>query len=122
VINEFGATEGVVTVEDLLEEIVGEIADEYDDEPPENRLLEDGSLVLDGRAAVSTLDEFFGVKPEEEGVETVGGLLSGALGRVPASGEQLIHAGLEFDVERADERRILSVRVRRAPVQESIHD
>jgi CBS domain containing-hemolysin-like protein len=122
VINEFGGTEGLVTVEDLVEEIVGEISDEHDEEAPENRLLEDGSLVLDGRAAVSTLDEFFGVKPEEDGVETVGGLLSGALGRVPATGEQIRHSGLEFDVERADERRILSVRVRRSALEERMHD
>lgn len=113
VINEFGGTEGLVTVEDLVEEIVGEITDEHDDDVPENRLLEDGSLRLDGRAAVETLDEFFGVRPEQEEVETVGGLLSGLLGRVPSPGERLELAGLEFEVEKADDRRILSVRVRR---------
>jgi CBS domain containing-hemolysin-like protein len=122
VINEFGATEGLVTIEDLVEEIVGEIADEHDEELPENRLLDDGSLILDGRAAVETLDEFFGVRPNEEGVETVGGLLSGALGRVPAPGERLEHSGLEFEVEKADERRILSVRVRRGRSEVVVDD
>jgi CBS domain containing-hemolysin-like protein len=117
VLNEFGGTEGLVTVEDLVEEIVGEITDEHDDEPPENRLLEDGSALLDGRAAIETLDEFFGVAAEFEGVETVGGLLSAIEGRVPAPGEKLEHAGLEFEVERADERRVLSVRVRKAGVR-----
>lgn len=113
ILNEFGATDGLVTIEDLIEEIVGEISDEHDDELPENRLLEDGSLLLDGRASVDTLDEFFGVVTEEEGVETVGGLLTGTLGRVPSSGERVSRAGLEFEVEKADERRVLSVRVRR---------
>jgi putative hemolysin len=114
VLNEFGGTEGLVTIEDVIEEIVGEIADEHDDEPPENRLLEDGSLLLDGRAPVDTLDEFFGVKPSEADYETVGGLLSGLSGQVPAAGATLFHAGLQFDVEKADDRRVLAVRVRRA--------
>lgn len=119
VLNEFGGTEGLVTIEDVIEEIVGEIADEHDDEPPENRLLEDGSLLLDGRAALETLDDFFGVKPPEDGYETVGGLLSGLSGQVPAAGTTLHHAGLQFDVEKADDRRVLTVRVRRSAEKES---
>ncbi len=119
VLNEFGGTEGLVTIEDVIEEIVGEIADEHDEEQPENHLLEDGSLILDGRAALETLDEFFDVKPTEEGYETVGGLLSGLSGQVPASGTTLYHAGLQFDVEKADDRRVLAVRVRRAERPES---
>ncbi len=113
VLNEFGGTEGLVTIEDVIEEIVGEIADEHDDEPPENRLLEDGSLILDGRAELETLDEFFGVKPLEDGYETVGGLLSGISGQIPAAGTTLYHAGLQFDIEKSDDRRVLAVRVRR---------
>jgi putative hemolysin len=113
VINEFGGTEGLVTVEDLIEEIVGEIEDEHDEGEPENRVLDDGSLLLDGRAAIATLDEFFGWRPDSETSETVGGLVSGLLGYVPRAGETLVHEGLRFDVERADERRILGLRVRR---------
>jgi len=113
VINEFGGTEGLVTVEDLVEEIVGEIEDEHDDGVPENRVLPDGSLVLDGRAAIATLDEFFGWKPDTETSETVGGLVSGLLGYVPQAGEALCHEGLRYEIERADERRILALRVRR---------
>ena len=118
VLNEFGGTEGLVTIEDVVEEIVGEIADEHDDEPTENRLLEDGSLLLDGRAALDTLDDFFGVTPLEDGYETVGGLLSGISGQVPAAGTTLFHSGLQFDVEKADDRRVLAVRVRRPGTQE----
>ncbi len=114
VINEWGGTEGLVTVEDLVEEIVGEIEDEHDVAEPENRLLPDGSLVLDGRAAIATLDEFFSWQPDDEASETVGGLVSGLLGYVPQPGEALEHEGLRFEVERADERRILALRVRRA--------
>ncbi len=118
VLNEFGGTEGLLTIEDVVEEIVGEIADEHDDEEPENRLLEDGSLLLDGRAPLDTLDEFFGVTPAEDGYETVGGLLSGISGQVPAAGTTLYHSGLQFDVEKADDRRVLAVRVRRPGIQE----
>jgi CBS domain containing-hemolysin-like protein len=114
VIDEFGGTEGLVTVEDLVEEIVGEIDDEYDEAEPENLLLEDGSLRLDGRAAIEALDEFFDWRPEDTSSETVGGLVSGIFGYVPQAGEQLDLDGLSFEVERADERRILSLRVRRA--------
>ncbi len=122
VIDEFGGTEGVVTVEDLVEEIVGEIEDEYDDAEPENRLLEDGSLLLDGRAAVEVLDEFFDWRPEESTSETVGGLVSGVFGYVPQAGEQLALDGLTFEVERADDRRILALRVRRAAAGAEVHD
>ncbi len=118
VLNEFGGTEGLVTIEDVIEEIVGEIADEHDDEQPENRLLEDGSLLLDGRAPLDTLDDFFGVTPAEDGYETVGGLLSGISGQVPAAGTTLHHSGLQFEVEKADDRRVLTVRVRRPGIQE----
>lgn len=114
VINEFGGTEGLVTVEDLIEEIVGEIEDEHDEGVPENTLLPDGSLVIDGRAALDTLDEFFSWRPAEETSETVGGLVSGLFGYVPQAGEAVEHDGLRFEVEKADERRILAMRVRRA--------
>ena len=114
VIDEFGGTQGLVTVEDLIEEIVGEIEDEHDDAPPENLLLDDGSVMLDGRAAIEVLDERFGWLPEEIGSETVGGLVSGQLGYVPKRGEAVELRGLRFEVEKADERRILSLRVRRA--------
>ena len=122
VINEWGGTEGVVTVEDLVEEIVGEIADEHDEGEPENRLLPDGSLLLDGRAPIEALDEFFAWRPDTESSETVGGLVSGLLGFVPQAGEVLDHEGLRFEVERADERRVLSLRVRRAETVEGERD
>jgi putative hemolysin len=122
VIDEFGATEGLVTMEDLIEEIVGEIQDEHDEGEPENVLLDDGSLLLDGRASIDTLDEHFAWRVDDEEVETVGGLVSGLVGYVPRPGEAIEHQGLRFEVERADERRILVLRVRRADrVDETAH-
>jgi CBS domain containing-hemolysin-like protein len=122
VIDEFGGTQGLVTIEDLIEEIVGEIQDEHDDAEPENQILEDGSLLLDGRAPVELLDEQFGWRPEEANSETVGGLVSGVLGYVPGGGEAIELHGLRFEVERADERRILTLRVRRAAEEHAAAD
>lgn len=113
VINEWGGTEGIVTVEDLIEEIVGEISDEHDEGEPERRLLDDGSVLLDGRAELDALDDFFGFRSTETQIETVGGYVTMLFGRVPDDGESISHEGLTFEVERADDRRILAVRVRR---------
>ena len=119
VVDEYGGTAGLVTVEDLLEEIVGEIGDEHDESEPENQSLPDGSLLLDGRAHVETLDEHFDLALDEAPFETVGGLVSSQLGYVPKAGEVLEFRGLRFEIEKADERRVLSLRVRRSVPEET---
>ena len=122
VVDEFGGTAGLVTVEDLIEEIVGEIADEHDVEEPENRALPDGSLLLDGRAHIERLEEEFDVRFEDPAFETVGGLVSSALGYLPQAGESVTTHGLLLTVERADDRRVLAVRVQRAPDASEVDD
>ncbi|WP_042367918.1 hemolysin family protein [Streptacidiphilus neutrinimicus] len=86
VIDEYGGTAGLVTIEDVLEEIVGEITDEYDRETPAVEPLPDGSYRITARLAVEELGELFGLELEDEDVDTVGGLLAKALGRVPIPG------------------------------------
>ncbi|MGB5658490.1 MAG: hemolysin family protein [Thermoanaerobaculia bacterium] len=113
VVDEYGGTSGMVTVEDLLEEIVGEIEDEHDEAAPVNELLEDGGWRLDGRVPVESLDELFDVELEEEAYETIGGLIFGTLGYVPQPGESLEVGGLRFQIESIDQRRISSVAVHR---------
>ncbi|MGN6474237.1 MAG: hemolysin family protein [Mycobacteriales bacterium] len=105
VIDEYGGTAGLVTIEDILEEIVGEITDEYDREAPRLEELEDGSVRVTVRLPVDDLEERFGVKFDLEDVETVGGLLAAELGRVPIAGATVDVQGLHFVAEPAKGRR-----------------
>ncbi|RAG86053.1 hypothetical protein DN069_08540 [Streptacidiphilus pinicola] len=90
VIDEYGGTAGLVTIEDILEEIVGEITDEYDRETPAVEPLPDGSYRITARLPVEELGDLFGLELEDEDVETVGGLLAKALGRVPIPGSDAV--------------------------------
>jgi CBS domain containing-hemolysin-like protein len=105
VIDEYGGTAGLVTIEDILEEIVGEIADEYDREEPRVEELEDGRVRVNVRLPIDDIEEMFGVKFDLEDVETVGGLLAAELGRVPIPGASVSSQGLTFTAEGAKGRR-----------------
>ncbi|MGH7055136.1 MAG: hemolysin family protein [Stellaceae bacterium] len=118
VVDEFGGIDGLVTIEDLIEEIVGEIEDEYD-VTAAPRLVErpDGTLIADARTPIAALEERQGTRlrpeGEQEEVDTLGGLVSSLAGRVPKRGEVITHpGGLEFEVLDADPRRIKRLRVR----------
>jgi CBS domain containing-hemolysin-like protein len=115
VIDEYGGTAGLVTIEDILEEIVGEIADEYDRERPPVEWLPDGSARVSARLSVEELSELFDVTIEAEDVETVGGLLGHLLGKVPIADSQATVAGLRLTAENLTGRRnrIGTVRVQR---------
>lgn len=115
VVDEYGGTAGLVTVEDLLEELVGEIRDEYDDEAEPIVEEPDDTFVFSAKVDIDALIERLGVAIVRDGFETIGGYLMTRLGRVPAVGEQLAFDGLEIDVLEAERRRVLKVRVRRAP-------
>jgi len=117
VIDEYGGTAGLVTIEDILEEIVGEIADEYDTERPPVEWLGDGQARVTARLPVDELAELFDVPIEAEDVETVGGLLAQQLGRVPIAGSTATVAGLRLTAESLAGRRnrIGTVTVRRLP-------
>jgi CBS domain containing-hemolysin-like protein len=106
VIDEYGGTAGLVTIEDILEEIVGEITDEYDtDEQPPVERLPDGSVRVTARLPVAELEEEFGVRIDAEDVETVAGLLAHALGRVPIAGSTASVSGLRLTAENLEGRR-----------------
>jgi CBS domain containing-hemolysin-like protein len=116
VIDEYGGTAGLITIEDILEEIVGEIADEYDRERPPVEWLGDGKARVTARLPVEELADLFGVSIEAEDIETVGGLLADRLGRVPIAGSVATVAGLKLTAESLAGRRnrIGTVTVERA--------
>ena len=105
VVDEYGGTAGLVTIEDVLEEIVGEITDEYDREAPPVEQLEDGSRRVTARLPVEDLEELYGVELPHDDVDTVGGLLAMVLGRVPIPGATVEVGGLVLVAESAKGRR-----------------
>ena len=115
VVDEYGGTSGLVTIEDLVEEIVGEIKDEHEALAADLEPLAEGVFRLDGRAHLEMLDDLFHVDIEDAEVETVAGLVFSAFGRVPQDGESVDSHGLRFTVEAVADRRIQTVRVERAP-------
>jgi len=116
VVDEYGGTSGLVTLEDVLEEIVGEIQDEHDPrEPPEVEELEPGVFRLRGRAPLEVLEDLFDVETEEEDVDTVGDFVFSRHGTVPETGTEVVdpERKLAFTIDEMDERRIVAVVVRR---------
>jgi len=122
VVDEFGGIDGLVTIEDLIEEIVGDIEDEHDVvETPTLIERPDGSVIADARLPIETFEEQHGTRlrhnGDDEDVDTLGGLVFALAGRVPRRGEVIPHpGGLEFEVLDADPRRIKRLRVRGLPL------
>lgn len=105
VVDEYGGIAGLVTIEDLVEEIVGEIADEYDRDPPQVEPLEEGTYRLSARLPIDDLAELFDVEIDEDEVDSVGGLLAKAIGRVPIPGATTTVHGVVLTAERTEGRR-----------------
>jgi len=112
VVDEYGGTAGLVTVEDVVEELVGEIRDEYDVEVEPIVAESDGAFVFSAKVAIDDMTERLGVAIESDGFETVGGFVLSRAGRVPSVGERFTTDGLEVEVLEAERRRIHRVRVR----------
>jgi CBS domain containing-hemolysin-like protein len=122
VVDEYGATVGLVTIEDVLEEIVGEIVDEHDREDPLVEVLEDDRYRIDARLPVDELNELLSTDLPDDEWDTVGGLVFGALGRVPDEGESVDIDGLHLVAERVQGRRVSKVLVGRRPTHDDDHD
>jgi putative hemolysin len=120
VLDEFGGTYGLVTMEDLLEEIVGEINDEYDVAEPEFSPTPEGDVLIDGGASISEVNERFELSLPEADFDTIGGYVFGQLGRVPVPGDAVAGPGedaeVTLQVEEIEDRRITRVRLTRAEV------
>ncbi len=113
VLDEYGGTAGIVTIEDLLEEIVGEIQDEYDTEEVAIRRIDENTIDVEGLASLDEINELFGVDLPHEDFDTVGGLILHLLGRAPVEAEVVTLDGLEFTVTKVTGRRVTRVLIRR---------
>ena len=110
VVDEFGGTDGVVTLEDLLEEIVGEIYDEYDVARPKFTTTKGGEPLIDGGALIDEVNEKYGLVIPDEDYDTIGGFILGELGQVPKRGDTVSVSSGDLVVEEVDERRVRRVR------------
>lgn len=105
IVDEYGGVAGLVTMEDVIEEIVGNISDEYDNDLPEVEVLEDGWVRVSARLGLEELGEHFEIELDDEDVDSVGGLLAKVLGRLPGRSDHIEFSGLEIKVERIEGRR-----------------
>jgi len=122
VIDEYGGTSGLVTMEDLLEEIVGEIEDEYDEARFESYREKDGAYIVTGKFPVERLEEVFQIQVEAEDFETISGLIFSIVGRIPTVGEIVKYKNLSLEILEADKRRIHRLRIRSLPEQENAEE
>jgi CBS domain containing-hemolysin-like protein len=113
VTDEYGGTAGIITIEDILEEIVGEIMDEHDQELPLLSVVGENHIIVDARLNVEKVEDYFDIEFPEGDYESVGGFVIHALGRIPKSGDQIAFQGLDMTIESADDRKIYKVRIHR---------
>ena len=119
VVDEYGGTAGLVTIEDLIEEIVGEIVDEYDREEPLVEPIDDNTIRVDAKMPIDEVNELLSVELPHEEWDTVGGLVFGLTGRVPSAGEVVEYDSLKFRTERVSGRRIQKVVIMKSPRTET---
>ena len=113
VTDEYGGTAGIITIEDILEEIVGEIMDEHDHDPPLLTVIDENIVMVDARLEVSKLEEHFDIEFPEGEYESVGGFIIHTLGKIPKTGDKITFQDLEMTTESADDRKIYKIRVTR---------
>ncbi|WP_330651496.1 HlyC/CorC family transporter [Tepidibacter aestuarii] len=111
VLDEYGGTAGIITIEDLIEEIVGDIEDEYDEEDDEIKIINENEYIIDGSTRINIVNETIGTNIESEEFESIGGVLIGELGRLPEEGEEVQFDNIKIIVESLDKNRIKNIRL-----------
>ena len=124
VVDEYGGTAGIVTLEDLLESIVGSIQDEYDDEEEDIKVVNENTFTIDGTCDIDEVEDMLDTKLPDGDYDTLGGMIMSIIGRIPKNGEQpfVEVAGFKFTVLNVEEKRIGSVRAERQPLPENINN
>lgn len=111
ILDEYGGTSGIVTLEDLFEEIVGDISDEFDDEDKEIEIIKENEYIVDGSAKISDVNEMIGTNFESDDFDSIGGYVIGVIGRFPKKGETIETNDIKFIVEEIDKNRIEKLRI-----------
>ena len=111
VLDEYGGTVGIVTLEDLVEEIVGEIEDEYDEHDDKIKVVKEDEYIVDGSAKLDEISDLIGVNMESEELDSIGGLIIEELGRMPDENEEVNIGKIKFKVEEVEKNRIKKVRI-----------
>jgi magnesium and cobalt transporter len=119
VLDEFGGTAGLVTLEDLLEEIVGEVSDAFDPNEDDFEVLPDGSILIDGLTQIEDVNEQLNLALQEEYYDTIAGYIMGRLGRIPRENDTIESDGVRLRVEEMDRMRVARVRLTRRPPAET---
>lgn len=119
VTDEYGGTAGIITIEDILEEIVGEIQDEHDREPPFLTVLDDGSILVDARLEIEKLEDHFGVALPRGDYESVGGFIINLLGRIPRVQQKILFSDLEMTIQSAGQRKIDQILIKKSAPYET---
>ena len=119
VLDEYGGTAGIVTIEDILEELVGEIVDEYEETPSQElKKIDETTVEIDARMHIDDLNEEFDISlPEEEDYDTVGGFVFSHLGYIPKTGETFEHKSLSFTITAAETRRIIRIKIQKIQIR-----
>ena len=111
VLDEYGGVAGIITMEDIVESIFGDINDEFDENEEEIEIVKEDEYVVNGGARLDELNEMLGIRLESEDFESVGGFIIGEIGRLPKTGEVIHYKNIKFVMEQVDNNRIKKIRI-----------